>query len=206
MSETRAQRRKRQARASLITAFRELVANRPVADITIRDIAEKADIALGGFYNHFASKEELLDTAAREFLTDIAGDIDKQNANSQNSAETVARGLVALDQTANSNPHLGWFAIHASQQRPELMKAILESFERDFRQGVKNRSFDQPNVELAIDCVRSSLFSFLKNRLQGHVGEESVPDFVQLVLRVVGADRATATKTAKRVWRTRNTH
>lgn len=45
---------------AVIAAARKLFASRPVKDVTMRDIAEGADVNLGLLHRHFGSKEQIL--------------------------------------------------------------------------------------------------------------------------------------------------
>jgi AcrR family transcriptional regulator len=44
---------------------------------TINDITEAADVGFGSFYNHFASKEDILEAATNELFDVIGGKIDE---------------------------------------------------------------------------------------------------------------------------------
>jgi AcrR family transcriptional regulator len=64
----RNERRKARTRQALMDAARSLIATRGTDDLTIADIAERADVGVGSFYNHFATKEELIRTAAADLF------------------------------------------------------------------------------------------------------------------------------------------
>src|SRR6478752_4286669 len=63
-----ADRRVRRTERLLKQAFRELVAEKGFAAVTVRYIAERADVNRGTFYAHFPDKYALLDLAIREKL------------------------------------------------------------------------------------------------------------------------------------------
>lgn len=63
-----ADRRVRRTERLLKQAFRELVAEKGFAAVTVRDIAERADVNRGTFYAHYPDKYALLDLAIREKL------------------------------------------------------------------------------------------------------------------------------------------
>ncbi|MCB0141244.1 MAG: helix-turn-helix transcriptional regulator, partial [Caldilineaceae bacterium] len=56
-------RRVRRSRKLLGEALLELVVEKPFGDITVQDIADRADMNRATFYLHFQSKEELLQSA-----------------------------------------------------------------------------------------------------------------------------------------------
>jgi len=58
----RAQRRAAQTRASLLVSSRQLLSERGFTHVTISDITDRADVALGSFYNHFDDREHMITT------------------------------------------------------------------------------------------------------------------------------------------------
>ena len=52
----RSQRRRLRTRASLLESMRAELANASVDDMVVHDVTERADVALGTFYNHFDDK------------------------------------------------------------------------------------------------------------------------------------------------------
>ncbi len=56
----RAQRRAAMTRLSLLRAGREALAANGFAAVTIADITNRADVALGSFYNHFDNREAMV--------------------------------------------------------------------------------------------------------------------------------------------------
>ena len=65
---TRQARRRAQTRQRLLDAAQALFARQPVEDTTISQITEEADVGFGSFYNHFASKEEIVEATVRGYL------------------------------------------------------------------------------------------------------------------------------------------
>src|SRR5690348_6550950 len=64
----RLDRRKARTRQALIDAAVHLIAEGRGERASIQEITEVADVGFGSFYNHFASKEELFDTASADVL------------------------------------------------------------------------------------------------------------------------------------------
>ena len=65
----RLDRRKARTRKALTDAAVQLIAQGRGERASIQEITEAADIGFGSFYNHFASKEELFQTASEEVLS-----------------------------------------------------------------------------------------------------------------------------------------
>ena len=65
---TRAQRRRDRRRQQIIDAARQIIASKGLAGLTVQDVTETADMAVGSFYTYFPSKEALLEAAIWEDL------------------------------------------------------------------------------------------------------------------------------------------
>jgi len=64
-------RRVRRTRRALAEALIALASRRPYETITIRDIAEQADIGYATFFRHYASKDELMLDVFQEIVRDL---------------------------------------------------------------------------------------------------------------------------------------
>ncbi len=62
----RAQRRALRTRQSILDAGRTLLADNDFGAVTIADITNLADVALGSFYNHFESRDDMIETIVAE--------------------------------------------------------------------------------------------------------------------------------------------
>jgi AcrR family transcriptional regulator len=65
-------RRVERTRQSLLDAFRDLVLTRGYDAVTVRDIAEAADVGRSTFYEHFDDKDALFETSLRPLLGILA--------------------------------------------------------------------------------------------------------------------------------------
>ena len=61
------------ARNALQEALKDLLMTKPLAKITITDIANQAGLARHTFYNHYDTKEELLDQLIDSILISLSG-------------------------------------------------------------------------------------------------------------------------------------
>ena len=70
-SETRSERRKRQTHEQLLEATRQLLLEGGRRAVTSRNVADRSDLAVGTFYNHFETVDDAIDGAiapTREWL------------------------------------------------------------------------------------------------------------------------------------------
>src|SRR5262245_2560742 len=69
---TRTDRRRARTRTELIAAARSLIAEKGVEGLRVGEITERADVALGSFYNQFTSKDEMGEAIVAETVGGIA--------------------------------------------------------------------------------------------------------------------------------------
>jgi AcrR family transcriptional regulator len=65
-------RRVRRTRAALAQALLELAAERPFEGVTVRDLADRADVGYATFFRHYGSKEALLLDVVGAVVGDLA--------------------------------------------------------------------------------------------------------------------------------------
>src|SRR3984957_3293545 len=64
----RGSRRAARTRQKLTDAATVLIAEKGVSGLRIQEITDRADVALGSFYNHFKTKEELVEAVVADTI------------------------------------------------------------------------------------------------------------------------------------------
>jgi len=70
-SSSRSERRRSRRRQRLIDAAREIIARKGLAGLTVQDVTEEADMAVGSFYTYFPNKDALIEAAVWEDLEEL---------------------------------------------------------------------------------------------------------------------------------------
>lgn len=85
----RLERRKQRTRSALIHAAQGLIAAGRL-NVPILEITQAADVGMGSFYNHFATKEELFEAAVADVVDRHGEILDEVTAQIDDPAETFA--------------------------------------------------------------------------------------------------------------------
>lgn len=85
----RLERRKQRTRSALIQAAQGLIADGRL-NVPILEITQAADVGMGSFYNHFATKEELFEAAVLDVVDRHGAVLDEVTADIDDPAETFA--------------------------------------------------------------------------------------------------------------------
>lgn len=86
---SRLERRKLRTRRALIRAAQGFIAQGKTS-VPILEITQAADVGMGSFYNHFATKEELFDAALADALDDLGALLDTFTGAISDPAEAFA--------------------------------------------------------------------------------------------------------------------
>ncbi|PRY57193.1 TetR/AcrR family transcriptional regulator [Glycomyces artemisiae] len=102
----RLDRRKARTRAALIAAGRTLLTTRDPAEVSIQEITDAADVGFGSFYNHFASKQELFETAVAEVVEEHGAMLDEVTAALGDPAEVFAASVRLTARFPKTQPEM----------------------------------------------------------------------------------------------------
>jgi len=153
-----------QRRADILDAAQGLFFARGWDDVTIADVLAQAGISKGGFYHHFAAKEDLLDGVVERFTT--AALISAQAARAAASGDALTRFNAFLAESsrwkAEQAPQMKFFldvmlrpgndilfaritAAASAAAMPVLLEMIA--------QGVDEGAFDVPDIGLVGETI-----------------------------------------------------
>ena len=102
----RRQRRAPETRVKLFRSALELIAERGLANVTVEDITEAADVGKGTFFNYFASKDHVLGVMAEIQLGKVH-QAEAEAAAGKPSIRTLLRQLVHARGRARAQPAPG---------------------------------------------------------------------------------------------------
>jgi TetR/AcrR family transcriptional regulator, cholesterol catabolism regulator len=91
-------------KARLVDAATELAAEGGYESVQMRDVASRADVALGTLYRHFSSKDQLLLAALKEQAADLHDALDRRPPIGSTPAERVADVLRRASRALERNP------------------------------------------------------------------------------------------------------
>ncbi len=148
----RRDRRKLVTRQALIDATHDLLASRSMDALSVDEIAMRADVAKGTFYNYFADKDELGREIASDARAQIENHISRANEGVEDPAERIGRAFCCAISLALSAPKQ---AAAIMRLFPTLDPAapINSGVRRDVAEGVAQGRIVAPSADVAIACI-----------------------------------------------------
>src|ERR1700712_3705184 len=149
-------RRKQRTRAALIAAAQSFIAagklNAPVLEIT-----QAADVGMGSFYNHFASKEELFDAALTEVLDMHGALLDELTASLDDPAEAFACSFRLTGRLFRQRPQESKVLLSSGLALLSSDRGVAPRARRDVNAGVAAGRFHVKDLSLAMAVVGGAL-------------------------------------------------
>lgn len=202
MSETqspdRGARRRARTRAKLLAAARTLFAERGVDATRINEITEAADVGFGSFYNHFESKDELVEVLLGEMITTEGERIDEATRELDDPAEVVAVAHRTFVRHARADPEWGWLFLRLDITHDVLARALGPFAARDLQTGVDTGRFQVADPVLSLHASGGALLAAMRAVILEHVGEDADIHHAEGVLRALGLPADEAAEVARR--------
>ncbi|MCR9241866.1 MAG: TetR/AcrR family transcriptional regulator [Rhodobiaceae bacterium] len=182
----RSSRRRAKSRAALIEAARETMSVKGVDATTIADITEAADLGFGTFYNHFKSKDEIVDAAMSDMVERLGDEIDELIAPID---DPFFAQIVAWHQVVSltvAEPIWGWFVLRSSKTLNMLNEGLMGRFRRDVKKAVDAGAFTVSDIDVVANLVGGGVLSLVNARLSGVIDDAQVSEGLAMLVTHLG--------------------
>jgi AcrR family transcriptional regulator len=189
-------RRRERTRSKLLDAARALFARQGVDNTRINEITDEADVGFGSFYNHFESKEAIVEAVLAEAVAAQGEAIDAATVELDDPAEVVAAAHRSLLNLARSDPDWGWLVIRLDLSLS--LRALGPFARRDLERGIKAGRFQVPNKRVALFATGGALLGVMRDVLDGEAPRDTDRHHAEGVLRMLGLTAEDAREVARR--------
>lgn len=193
--------RRARTRRSLLGAGRELITEKGVAGLRISEITERAGVALGSFYNHFESKEELVESVVGESIGALAEALATPTGEDQDPAELVSTAIRRFIGLAYEDPDFARLVVHLEHADALFVANVHPPARRAVDEGIASGRFTLPDVDVAVTGIIGGALSLMRAIVDGRVGKGAHDAYAEMSLRSLGisADEAAAIATRELV-------
>lgn len=196
---TRGDRQRERTRRRLLAAGRALIAERGVAGLRIQEITERADVALGSFYNHFSSKEDLVEAVVSEILTDLAATTVDAPWAGVDPAEMVASANLRFIRLAYDDPDFARLVVNLGHADALFGAAVAPSARIAVERGIAGGRFEVADIDVTLAAVIGGAFELIREVLEGRHGPGTERAFARHVLASLGVPPPDAAGVVERV-------
>lgn len=158
---SRRERRKALTRSKLVRAAQGLLADDRGAEISIREITDRADVGFGSFYNYFETKEELFEAAVLQALDDHGTWLEAVLADERDPAVVFAASLRLTGRLHQRRPVLAGVLRHAMGDMLASERGLAPRARRDLVRAAEAGRLDIPDPDVALACAAGALVATL---------------------------------------------
>lgn len=195
---TRGDRRRERTRARLVDAARELISEHGVGGLKIAEITERADVALGSFYNHFESKEELVDAVVSDSVGALAEMVSHASYEDQDPAEIVAFAIKRFVRLAYDDPPLAQLLVELNHADALFMHATDPYARVAVEAGVASGRLREGDAQVIRIGVIGASLAVMRAVVEGRLGEGADVALAEASLLVYGLSVDEAAEIARR--------
>jgi AcrR family transcriptional regulator len=183
---TRGSRRRERTRERLMQAGRELITEKGVAGLRIGEITERADVALGSFYNHFESKEELVDAVVGESLEALAASVAGADVEDVDPAEVVAAAIRRFVRLADDDPDFAQLCVHLNHADTVFASAVQPFARFALQRAIDAGRLDSPDVDVSLTTIMGGSLALMRAVVDGRIPTGAGDAYAEMVLRSLG--------------------
>jgi AcrR family transcriptional regulator len=152
----RLERRKQRTRAALIKAAQAFIAAGKL-NVPVQEISHAADVGIGSFYNHFASKEDLFTAAVNEVLDVYGALLDRLTEAMDDPAETFASSFRLAGRLFRQRPDLSSVLIERGLALISEERGLAPRARRDIEAATRAGRFAVDDYDIALAVAGGTL-------------------------------------------------
>lgn len=193
---SRGARRRARTRARLLAATRALIVEKGVEGLRIDQITDRADVAFGTFYNHFESKEQIVDAVVDEAIGSLQRAIAESGVGLVAPEEAAIAPLRRIIRLTTDDPDVAALVVGLDQAGATFMEAVYPYAVRELRHLVEQGRFDIPDVEVTVTGIMGGTLAVMRRILGGELPATADSSYAEWVLRSFGIDGERAREAA----------
>lgn len=183
---SRFERRRAKTRQALIAAARGILAETGETNASIQEIAERADVGFGSFYNHFETKTDLFDAAVADALEDYGQLIDELTGQIEDPAELFAARIRLTLRLVALHPEITQILRLRGLQHIYADTGLGPRALRDLGKGRQSGRFMIEDPVIALSAVGGAIIGLLQLNTVTDLDARAGEQMAELVLRMLG--------------------
>jgi len=190
--------KRERTRRQLISAAIRVLSARGVADATIQEIAAVAETTAGTVYNHFRTKNDVVQAVALWVTDSLCRRIADSYAHVGEGAERMAIGNRRYIWLAEQSPAWALLLLDVATAAPDLMQQITGDARADLKLGIRQKSFRVASEAAAMDLISGTVAQAMRSVAHGFAPARHGSAVAATVLRGLGMPFDEALEVARR--------
>lgn len=195
---SRRARKRVRTRTELVGAARSLIAEHGVAALRVSDVTERTDVALGSFYSHFSTKDEIVEAVVADAVIALADAIGDVGDHLEDPAEGMSVGVRRLVELCRTEPDLARLLVRLDDAEGRFQSMIWPRAHRIMERGAASGRFRVTDANLLLTLCIAGVLATIRAVVEERVAADAGTESAVALLRLVGIDHAEAVEIATR--------
>lgn len=179
-------------RAALLDAGMAAVAERGVSALAIGEVASRAGVVAGTFYNYFPTRDAFVGALADHLASDVNLGIEQVRALEGDPAGRVALAILGLVRRARADHQFGAAFAHFVARVPSFAAHLRGLTTTAVVEGAERGRFEVPEGDEAIDALIGVTVEAVRAAAAGRGGPDAPERFATLALQLLGMSPGSA--------------
>jgi AcrR family transcriptional regulator len=185
-------------REKLLVAGLRLFSKVGVDATTIQQITDEAGVGFGSFYNHFESKQALVEALIESYLAENDWVRQSPDLRSLDIAELICAWFRYVLERAKAAPDWGTFFSRTSNLMVAGRKGYFRALGSDIRRGMKSGRFKVNDFDVTLFAIAGANLMCLLATLDGEIKRDEASRVAAFSLSCLGIDADEAREIAHR--------
>lgn len=190
--------KRERTRRQLVDAAIRVFAEKGVANASIQEIALVAGVANGTFYNHFPTREAVIEAVAVHLAQGLSDRIDESCDHITDAAERMAIGNRRYVGLAIEHPDWARMMMDVVLTSPDLIEVTAAFARKDLLLGIRQGRFRVPNQQAAMNAIIGTCIGAMRMAILGQAPKNHAQATATVVLRALGMAFDEAAEIARR--------
>ncbi|MEN0107804.1 MAG: hypothetical protein AAGC84_15460, partial [Pseudomonas sp.] len=168
------------------------------AALTVLNLTERAEVALGTFYNYYRTREDVLDDLRDLLVAACRDDVTQVIEGLTSPVAIVATSVRQTLYMALPGSDLGRLLFDAYLPMHDFLVDLRQYLKNDLETGLQTGEFHVNNKTAVISMVSGSVFGSMQDIYYGVLPLEMIDDIAEMALLLLGADPTAASVQARR--------
>ncbi|MBE7366229.1 TetR/AcrR family transcriptional regulator [Ramlibacter pallidus] len=184
--------------SQLLHAAVQVICERGLQAATMQQVAQAAGVTTATLYNHFSTKDALVQRLAAVLAETLCRAINDSYAHIADGAERMAIGQRRYVRLAADSPDWTLLLLDVMTASPLVQETIMQYPLADLRLGVKQKKFKVPSEAAALDAINGICTQAMRRVALGAAPAKHDQACAALLLRALGMSAAEAAEVAAR--------
>jgi AcrR family transcriptional regulator len=189
-------KRREATRAKLLCAATQLLARDDFRALTIDDFIHAAAISRATFYNHFQTREELIEALVDHIRTQLSSAIETIYFGIGDPVRRIAAGVRLFIRMAHADPSWGRLILRVDSADKILRHNLRQYPLADIKAGMDSGKLKLTNAEAGCDLVLGASLSAMTAAVLGEMTADYGEEVCFLILRGLGVNEDEAARAA----------